>query len=815
MNEVQPQRFSRVRGSLRSCFGSSPAAIAGLTCSLIFATVPALGQAAATAAAPAAAAQSTAAPSAAPTSNPFGATQSETGRTNSGDTRNTQETRTEGRGTNNTPSVPDRPTDFQRTVFETTGQPLPIFGASLFANVPSTFAPVDDVPVVPDYVLGPGDELRVQIFGQVNQSSVFVIDRSGDISIPQVGPVHLAGMQFSQAQPFLKSRIGQVYRNFDLSVSMGRLRSIQVFVVGEARRPGAYTVSSLSTLLNALFASGGPLPQGSLRDIQVQRGKQTIIHFDLYDLLLHGDKSKDIQLANEDVIFIPVAGPQTAVLGSVANPAIYETLPGSTVQQSIALAGGFTSLAAGAHVRLERVFEHTMRSVVDVDLAQGQNPAVQAGDIVTVPAVLDKFRASITLRGNVANPGRYVWHPGMRVLDLIPNRDALVTRNYFRRRNALGQIQTDYTVPPATDSGEGALRTRSDSSASDATQRGSQQGQGASSVATALTSSNSVFPAKNDVVLSAPDINWSYAVIERLDAQRLTTSLIPFNLGKVVLNGDPTENKELLEGDVVTIFSNSDIRVPTAQQTRFVRLEGEFVAAGVYSVEPGETLRHLLQRAGGLTGDAYLYASEFTRESTRRVERQRLNEYADTLEAQVSSAAATSNARAITDRDAAASTASLSEAREVVTRLRQIEPTGRIVLPLKPDTSDIGALPDLALEDGDRFVVPRVPSVVNVEGRVYSANAFVFENARHTIDYLREAGGPDRQADTKRTFVLRADGSVFSNQYGNVERAAIYPGDTIVVPLRLDKRAILRNLLDISNIVGQFGLGAAAINVLK
>lgn len=760
-----------------------------------------------------------AAPAQAPAAQPLGAAQTAANPANAADSANPQEGRTRnGRAAALTPAVPDRPTDFQRTVQETTGQPLPIFGASLFANVPSTFAPVEDVPVVPDYVVGPGDELRVQVFGQINQQSVFVIDRGGDISLPQVGPVHLAGLQFSQVQPFLKARLGQVYRNFDLSVSMGRLRSIQVFVVGEARRPGAYTISSLSTLLNALFASGGILPQGTLRDIQVQRGKKTIVHFDLYDLLLHGDKSKDIQLQNEDVIFIPVAGPQTAVLGSVPNPAIYETLPGSTVQQTIDLAGGLTSLAAGAHIRLERVFEHTMRSVVDVDLAEGQNPYVQAGDIVTVPAVLDKFHASITLRGNVANPGRYVWRQGMHVLDLLPSRDALITRNYFRRRNELGQIATDYTEPQpaaAADTGEGALRTRGTTSATDSIQRGSQQGQAGNSVATALTGNSGVFPAKNDVVLSAPDINWSYAVIERLDARTLTTSLIPFNLGKAVLDHDPAENKELLDGDVVTIFSNADLRVPTSQQTRFVRLEGEFVAAGVYSVQPGETLRQLLKRAGGLTPDAYLYASEFTRESTRRVERQRLNEYAETLDAQVTSTAASNNARAINDRDAASASASLADAREAIARLRQLEPIGRIVLPVTPETRDIDALPDLALEDGDRFIVPRLPSVVNVEGRVYSANAFVYTGGRRTIDYLRQAGGPDRQADSKRTFVIRADGSVFSNQYGHVDRATIFPGDTVVVPLRLDRRAVLRNLLDIASIVGQFGLGAAAINVLK
>jgi protein involved in polysaccharide export with SLBB domain len=266
---------------------------------------------------------------------------------------------------------------------------------------------------------------------------------------------------------------------------------------------------------------------------------------------------------------------------------------------------------------------------------------------------------------------------------------------------------------------------------------------------------------------------------------------------------------------VVTFFSTADLKVPTVQQTRMVRLEGEFAAAGVYSVEPGETLRHLLQRAGGLTPDAYLYGSEFTRRSTQRVQQQRLNEYADSLEAQVNGLAAAGSASAITDRDAAAAASQTTDARQAIARLRRIVPTGRIVLDLLPDSRGIQAVPDLPLEDGDRFVVPRTPTTVNVEGQVYSANAFLFELGRKERDYLRKAGGPDRQADRKRMFILRADGSVYSNQYGDVERARMFPGDTVVVPQRISQHALLRELVDISSIVTGFGLGAAAITVLK
>ena len=295
----------------------------------------------------------------------------------------------------------------------------------------------------------------------------------------------------------------------------------------------------------------------------------------------------------------------------------------------------------------------------------------------------------------------------------------------------------------------------------------------------------------------------------------LTTSLIPFNPGDLFLRGDQNQNLSLNSGDVVTFFSTADIRVPTAQQTRFVRLEGEFNASGTYSVLPGETLRQLLRRVGGFTPSAYLYGSEFTRLSTRRVQQQRLNEYADNLDAQISAQSAASNAHAVSALDTAATTASNTQTRQTITRLRQLVPIGRIVLDLLPDSRSVDDIPDLALEDGDRFVVPRTPATVSVEGQVYSANAFVFERGRKERDYMRQAGGPDRQSDSRRTFILRADGSVYSQQYGNVARATMFPGDTIVVPPKLTQRALLRNLLDASTIIGQFGLGAAAIDVLR
>jgi protein involved in polysaccharide export with SLBB domain len=702
----------------------------------------------------------------------------------------------------------------------TTGRRLPIYGESLFEGVPSTFAPVSDVPVGPGYVLGPGDEINVQLSGQVNQTLRLTVDRSGALAVPGVGSLHVAGLAYSQLNSFLSEALGKIYRNFTVNAQLGSLRTIQVFVMGQARRPGAYSISSLSTLTNAVFASGGVLPQGTMRDIQVKRAGVTIDHFDLYDLLLHGDKTHDIPLATGDVIFIPFVGPQVAIVGSVDNPAIYELSGDTTVAGALMLAGGETPVAAGATVRLDRIFEHTSRSIADVSQAQEAAIQLQTGDILSVTSVIDRFADAVTLRGNVANPGRYVWHQGMRISDLIPNKDSLITRNYWRKRNQLGQLVQDYQPdrPDASTQTEGALEVHGNSSdkRADAAQHGAASGDaGGNSVGVALTGNNGPFGAKTDVILSAPDIYWNYAVIERQNPVDLTTSLIPFDLGKIVLQGDPGQNFELLPGDVVTVFSKADVRVPSNQQTRYVRLEGELNAVGVYSVLPGETLRGLLRRVGGFTPDAYLYASEFTRESTRRVEEQRLHEYADTLEAQISAVTSNNQARAVSSTDQLAASASEADARTAVARLRNISPIGRIVLDLKPDSQGIDAVPDIALENGDRFVVPRVPANVSVQGQVYNANAFVYAPHEQAINYLRRAGGPDREADKKRLFLLRADGSVLSRQYADVMHAPIYPGDTIVVPPILDKRALLQRIAEVAQIVGNFGIGLAAIYFLS
>ncbi len=753
-----------------------------------------------------------------------------------------------------TPVAPDVPTEFQTLVNQTLGRSLPIFGADLFRNPASTFAPVGDAQVTPDYVIGSGDEIRISATGQLNQQGTFTVDRAGTITIPEVGTLTVAGLRFNQLQPFLRQQIGRVYRNFDLNVTLGQLRSIQIYILGEARQPGAYTVSSLSTLVNALFASGGILPQGSLRRIELQRGGQTISVVDLYDLLLRGDKSKDVKLQPGDVIFVPPAGPQVAITGSVTNAAIYELRGETTLNQLIQLANGLTETANGARVRVESVASGAIRSVQNVGLEASGSLPVRGGDIITVDPISDEFRNAVTLRGNVANPGRYGWHSGMRVSDLIPDRESLITRNYYRSRNALGQTvpafrpgpqaapdvtQARVGVSTAPSAGSGGAQNGpvANSAAVPVTTTGvtstgaglppaeaptptatniANSSGGGTTVGDALTQNNGTFTQANDVILSAPDVDLAYAVIERLDPVTLTTSLLPFSLGAVLNRTDPAQNLLLEPGDVVTIFSKADIRVPQSQQTRFVRLEGEFVSAGVYSVNPGETLRQLITRSGGLTPEAYLYASEFTRQSTRRVQQQRLREYADSLDAQISAEVNRDITGALNPTNITQTiNAAADNARAAVARLRNAQPTGRIVLKLMPTSAGVDSLPDISLEDGDRFIVPRQPSTITVAGEVYNASAFLFEPHLEVRNYIRNAGGPSRDADPKRIFVIRADGSVLSRQYSDVAKAPSLPGDTVVVPPQLTRGNFLRDFVAISAAAGQLAIPLSLFALLR
>ena len=699
----------------------------------------------------------------------------------------------------------ERLTEFQKFVASSTGQVLPIYGANLFRNVPSTFAPLDMTPVPSDFVIGPGDESRIRVWGQVSFQANVRVDRSGEIYLPQVGPVHVASIPFSELDKHLRDAVGRVYQNFDLTVDLGQIRSIQVYLAGEARTPGLYTVSSLSSLVDALFAAGGPSTSGSLRRIELRRNGTKITDFDLYGLLVHGDRSKDVKLLPGDVIFIPPVGAQAAVTGSIRVPAIYEVLPGESLSELIADAGGVSAVASQARVSIERIEDHRGRHAIEVAFDQpGLATVLGDGDLVRVYSIIPDYSKTVILRGNVANAGRFAWHSGMHVSELIPDKESLITRNYWWKRAQLGLPAPEFeptpefrdlrqpidnqalTLKPPVEPDDDNLpeqntldrntseqnrplqdqtpqntqdqsRVQSTSPSFSAQRRGANSSLGAQQETTSARTAQG--KQKTKVRLLAPDIDWNYAVVERVDPETLKTTLIPFDLGKLVLQHDASHDLELHSGDVVTVFSEEDIRVPTEQQTKLVTLDGEFLHSGIYSVRPGETLRQLVERAGGITPKAYLYGSEFTRVSVRAAQQARIDEYARTLETRIQrSNLALVSAAANSPESSATGTAAQATERDLVAGLKEIRATGRIVLEFKPGSTGTGTMPDIDLENGDHFVIPPIPAVINVVGAVYNQNSFLYKPSGRVGGYLLQAGGPNRDADKAHEFIIRANG---------------------------------------------------------
>jgi protein involved in polysaccharide export with SLBB domain len=770
------------------------------------------------------------------------------------------------------PLPPPRPTEFQRFVEGATGRMLPIFGSTFFAQAADTFQSLDNVPVSADYTIGPGDEIITRAWGSIDADYRSTVDRNGMLNLPKVGSFNVAGVKAADLERNLRAQIGRLFTNFDLSVSLGQLRGLRVFIVGPAMRPGVVTLSSQSTLLSAIVTAGGPSPSGSMRKVLLRRDGKIISELDVYEFLGQGDKSKDVQLVAGDVVVFQPAGPRVAVTGAIDTPAIFELKSDQEpIRDVLRYAGGAPVLANPNRVQLERIDPSQPLAKRFVETFRldptGLQTALRDGDVVTLLAISPQFANAVTLKGHVAQPLRYPYTPGMKIRDLIPDRDALITADFYRRKNLLVQMIDDedrLRLRDESDRGNfaGDDRTtgrQSNDGRNAPTDFNQQQGPDVSPIPSAgtqrrtapdrtnfdrqsalereLNERNRLDRNRPDTLLSVArgqrtpaalfdELNWDYATIERLNPD-LTTRVIPFDLGKAVLQGDETNNIALAPGDVVTVYSQKDVRVPVARQTRLVSLEGEINAPGIYQLQPGETLKQLLGRAGGFTPQAYVYGLELSREETRARQRENLQTAISRLEALSAVQAARDAANRRDDPTAAASTAVVSSTatQAQLSRLSRIQPNGRIALELTPDIHTIDALPDLPLESGDRINVPPRPGFVTVAGAVVNSNAFVWKPGRTAGDYLRLAGA-DEAADTDNMFILRADGTVNTAAdrrgffgRGGLEAQVLQPGDALVVPNQLDfetwGRALVRNLKDFAQIFSGFGIGIAAIHSLN
>lgn len=675
-------------------------------------------------------------------------------------------------------------TGFQRLVGQTVGRTVPLFGYNLFEG--TRFTSLTDVPVPADYVLGPGDEIDLKIWGSIDLTLRLQVDRQGQVMIPRVGLVTVAGTKADTLDTVMRRHVSRTLSSFELSATVGRTRSIQVFVVGQARKPGTYLVSSVSTLLGALFETGGPAATGSMRQIQLVRRGAVVSTIDIYDFLLNGKVEADMRLLAGDVIVIPPAGPRVALVGALDGNGVFELKGPSVPLNELLRLNGTRGLPQ--KVIVERAVANpadgpSRRVELPVTGAAVADYPVLDGDIVSVLPPNPNFSNAVTLRGNVALPLRYAHKPGMRISDVIPEPDALIDRSYYARKNML--------VQPT---GETSAQTKAQ---------------------------DPVVGVKNTL----SEVNWSYASIERLNRSDLRIELVPFNLRAAVVDRDPTQNLELQSGDVITVYSVETIPVPASQRTRYVRVSGEVARPGVYEVALGDNLNTVLSKAGGLTPQAYPYGSVFTRESVRQQQQQNLEQTIRRLQSESASSAQTllqGRAGESIDRAALLESQRRSEAM-MIERLQTLKASGRIALDLNPQKP---VLPALQLEDGDTLLVPQRPSFVSIFGAVLAESSFVHREGLTVGDLLQRAG-LGRDADLNHVLVIRADGSVEGSPTGSmasllrsgVSGFTLFPGDTVFVPEKLDKRSptdrFWQNAKDFTQLLYQLGLGAAAIKTLR
>ena len=671
---------------------------------------------------------------------------------------------------------------FQSFVQRATGSKLDVFGSALFAK-PNTYAPISNIAPPSNYALGPGDQIQLQTWGAVDINLVLTVDKRGVLTVPKVGPLSVAGMKVSQLDGALQKHLERVFRNVEVSATVARLRNIQIYVVGQAKRPGTYTLSSLSTLVNALFASGGPSVLGSMRNIELRRDNLTVGHIDLYDFITKGERGDDLSLHAGDVIVIPPVGPQVAITGALDNAAIYELRGETTIGDLLQRLGGVPVLSQTRGATVERVVPGQVppRQIAEITLNSiGLNTKLLDADIIHLKPITLGFSNEVTLRGPVTNPGRVAWFDGMRISDLIPDSSSLIDADYFSQKAGVAKTQAD-------------------------------------SLDQATTQIRAGFPA----------INWDYAVIERLDQKALRNQLIPFHLGEAVLQRNPASNMALQPGDVVTVFNQNDLQLPSEKQFRLVKVEGEVSAPGIYNAAPGETLPQLLRRIGGLSPQAYLFGTEFTRQSVRRQQQANLDDLIAQLESTLSeesgrltasAASESASARLIAQQEAQAR----AKAQQIA-RLKSMSSNGRIALELSPSHQALASLPDIPLEDGDRIFVPSTPSFVSALGAVNNQNVIVYKPQRTVADLMKLASVTEA-ADVSRAFVLRADGTVLSDYApgfwtsNDLQSKTLAPGDTLVVPPKLDQEsnwsAFIRNSIDITQILSNLGLGLAALRSL-
>lgn len=683
-----------------------------------------------------------------------------------------------------------------------------------------------DLSVPVGYIIGPGDSIDLNLFGNTNAAYRLVVNRDGVINFPEMGPISVAGLSFESLRREVALRVAEQLIGVRVSVTLGPLRSINVFVLGDVEHPGRHLVSGFSTVVNALMAARGVKKTGSLRQIEVKRGGRVVSRLDIYDFLLHGDTRGDVRVQQGDVVFVPPVGDTVAVYGEVKRPAIYEVRGEATVADLLALAGGRLATASAAGVRLTRVEPHGS-SVREVGWDGVGREAMRSGDIVQVPVKLDKLHRSVRLSGHVRQAGLYGWVPGMWLTDLLPDAAALKPRADLRYLLVRREIQPNARIELLSPNIEAAWRKprtaadvtllprdtvyvfRREVSRGDivrnlierdrvANVEGGVQIQGTYPVVKGMRVS--------DLIRAGGGL---HRVAYRTDAELLRYSLVGnerlWNTVQVdlagVLAGDPAADIPIEPLDRLYVKRRS------AVETRRVNVSGRVRFPGEYSIGRGERLSRLLQRAGGLTDDAFAQGAIFLRTELRRREQENIRQLADRFETELASVALGSEEGA----------QRLATGQTLLNRLRNTAATGRLVIDL-PAIIAGDSEKDVVLQGGDQLLVPETPQEVSVTGEVQRSASHLYDPDLDRDDYIRLSGGTTDRADLSRIYVLRASGGVSAENsasrffYRSNVTAAIRPGDSIIVPLDAEYVEPIRIWTLAAQLIQSLSVTAAAVN---
>ncbi|NVK20932.1 MAG: SLBB domain-containing protein [Kangiellaceae bacterium] len=726
---------------------------------------------------------------------------------------------------------------------EKVDQELEKFGYDLFAGIPTSDTPVANIPVPANYIVGPGDMIKVQLYGKENSSYELQVGRDGAIQFPELGPINVAGLSYTELKESLTQQINEQIIGVQANITMGELRSMQIFVLGEAFKPGAYTVSSLSTIMNALYVSGGVKEVGSLRNIQLKRNGQLITTLDLYDLLLRGDTRRDRRLQAGDVIFIPSVKKTAAVAGEVVRPAIYEIKNENTLGELVNLAGGLLPSAYPQDARVERVNSQGYKTVVDVNLKsnKGKSTRLQNGDLIKIYPVLEKQENIVTLNGHAYRPGDIAWREGMRVSDVISSANLLKPNANIdfallvRETDLLKEIET-YSInlrqvlSTPKSAADLVLKARDQiivlnnaEKTKDSESRNAlleniidllkRQSSLTSPEKTVAIQGSVKFPGRYPLTsgMSVTDLiqasggftEDAYSVVAEVTRQDLSN---PEQANVIHM---PIDLKQEFLGVVSFKLQPHDtlqIKVtPEYRETAQVSVTGEVKFPGTYTIRRGETLSQLVERVGGFTEFAHVKATVFSREELRKREQKELQKLRDRLQQEI-------DVQKVEKTSITNKSADYSALDSLVDTLDSTEATGRLVIDL-PALLD-KEVADIELLNGDKLHIPAFRQEVTVLGEVQVPTSHVHNEKLDFADYIERSGGEKNTADEDSIYIVKADGSlVLPNKSGWLTHGdhQVEPGDTIVVPIDTDRVDQLELWTRVSQVVYQLALGAAAV----